>query len=834
MLLNYLKLSLRLMARSPFFTLINILGLGIGLASFIVLWDFSINELRADQYHKDYERIARIGYHWRWTDAGKNWDHSRVGFSKSDIPLRVKEDFPEVEDYVRLHTQPFFGIPAGLVPNGRKITMSRVGRIQEDRIFREEHVIYADQNLFNFFSIPLVRGNPDNVLAEAGSVVLSESQAVKYFDNTDPVGELLKLNDSITLKVTGVFKDLPHNTHLTFNTVISNTPYLEVWAKALNSPTINYVKLKEGNSFEAFEAKLNGRKGDYFAAILQVLHNTDIEVFVQPLAEIIFSANLPGDEFAFRSKSLLITFATVAVVLLAMAWINYINLWIARNKKREKELATRKVNGARGTDFAFQFLTESALINLLALLLAITLLQFARIPFHHLFNIQISELGQTETGSFVVFIMVFVLSIAITGLFPAYKTRNSHPLSLFKRTAESSGGILSSSLVIVQYASAITLILWSSLVYFELNHILDKEVGFDRDHVLVVEIPAVRNHENHLEGLISRLAANPSIDKTAYGLGAPGVDYFQLNSRRAGSLMQIGFEWNGINETYLQLFNLKLVAGRNFIQDDRSDVAILSEVAVQRLGFENSADALGTRLEVLKSEELGEWLTVEIVGVVKEYRTFPFFETSVAATDLKNDFQSKGKMFTYKNKNVEFFPLEKLFIKLNPGNIQHSIAAAEADYKVMYPGTAFTWSFLEESMNNLYANEMITRNRIMLFVVLAIVIACLGFQGMIAHKVISTTKEIGIRKILGAHSGHISRLILQPSFIQLGIAIMVGMPTAWYLGDAYIQKFSERIELQWWHFALPVVMLVVIMLGTVASVVWKAAKQNPVEALKYE
>ncbi|HRJ31323.1 MAG TPA: ABC transporter permease [Cyclobacteriaceae bacterium] len=834
MLLNYLKLSLRLMVRNPFFTFINILGLGIGFASFISLWDFSIKELQADQYHKDYERIARIGYHWRWADDGKKWDHSRVSFSKSDIPLRAKEDFPEVEDYVRIHTQLFFGIPADLVPHGRKITMSRAGRLQEDRIFREEHVIYADQNLFNFFSIPLVRGNPDNVLAQAGSVVLSESQAVKYFHQADPVGELLKLNDSITLNVTGVFKDLPHNTHLTFNTVISNEPYLDVWAKALNSPTINYVKLKAGNSFEDFEAKLNGRKGDYFAAILQVLHNTDIEVFVQPLKEIIFSANLPGDEFAYRSKSLLITFAIVAVVLLAMAWINYINLWIARNKKREKELATRKVNGARGTDFAFQFLTESALINLFALLLAITLLQFARIPFHHLFNIQINELGQIETGSVMVFILTFVLSIIITGLYPAFKATNKHSLSLFKRSTGESGGIFSSSLVVVQYASAITLILWSTLVYFELNHIFNKEVGFDRDHVLVVDIPAVRNHENHLEGLMSRLSVNPSIDKTAYSLGAPGVDYLQLNTRRSGRLMQIGFEWNGINETYIPLFDLKLVAGRNFIQDDRSDVAILSEVAVQRLGFENPADAVGTRLEVLISEERGVWLTVEIIGVVKEYRTFPFFESSLAATDLKNDFQSKGKMFTYKNRNVEFFPLEKLFVKMNPVNIQHTIAVVEADYKVMYPGTAFTWSFLEENMNNLYANEKITRNRIMLFVVLAIVIACLGFQGMIADKVISKTKEVGIRKILGAHSGHITRLILQPSFIQLGIAILVGMPTAWYLGDSYLQKFSERIELQWWHFALPVMILVVIMLSTVATVIWKAVKSNPVEALKYE
>ncbi len=833
MLLNYLKLSLRLMARSPIFTLINIFGLAIGFASFFALWDYSTNELRSDQYHKDFERIARIRYDWSWTDDGKNWEHSNTGFSKSDIPLRVKEDFAEVEDYVRIHTQPFFGVDGGLVPLNRKITMSAVGRLKEDRVFKEEHVIYADQNLFKFFSIPLVRGNPNDVLAEAGSVVLSESQAVKYFGTENPVGELLKLNDSTTLKVSGVFKDLPHNTHLTFNTVISNIAYTQIWATAINGPTFNYVKLKEGIFFKDFEEKLKGRKKDYFSALLQVLHNTDIDLLVQPLKEIIFSENFPFDEFTFRSKSLLITFTTVSIVLLAMAWINYVNLWIARNKKREKELATRKISGARSKDFMLQFFTESALVNLFALLLAITLLQFARVPFQHLFSIQISELWQLDSRSLFVFALVFVLSIAITGLYPALRARNNHPLSLFRKSAED-GGLFSSGLVITQYTSAIALILWSSVVYFELNHILDQEYGFDRDNVLVVEVSNVRNHENYIEWLINRLSSNPSIVKMAYGLYTYGDGYLQFNTRKAGSLTQIGFESNGINENFLPLFGLKLVAGRNFVQDDRDDVAIISQVAAQRLSFKNPADAVGTKLEIYKPGAQGRWLTVEVIGIIMKYRTMPFFETSAAATDLKNEFQSKGKMFTYKNRGFEEFGLERLAIKVKTDDLGKTIASVEKAYKAIFPGTPFNWFFLEDSMNKVYANEKITRNQIVLFVILAIVIACLGFQGMILHKVTSKTKEIGIRKILGANTTHISKVILQPSSIQFGISVLMGVPIAWYLGDLYLQRFSERIPLQWWHYALPLLILLFIMLCTVATLVWKAAKSNPVEALKYE
>lgn len=835
MLLNYSKLALRLMARNPFFTLINIFGLGLGFASFFALWNYSTSELRSDQYHKDFERIARIGWHWRWADDGKNWDHQTVGFSKSDTPLRVMEDFAEVESYVRIHTQQYFGLLGGLVPHGRKVTLAAVGRLQEDRIFKEEHVVYADQNLFNFFSIPLVTGNADNVLAEAGSVVLSESQVARYFDRIDPVGELLKLNDTITLRVTGVFRDLPHNTHLNFNVVISNKAYEQIWATAFNSPTFNYVKLKEGTSFKDFEQRINGRKKDYFSALLLRLHNTDIDMFVQPLNEIIFSKNFPGDEFSFRSKSLLITFATVSIVLLAMAWINYINLWIARNKKREKELVTRKINGARSGDFIFQFLTESTLIHLFACLLALTLLQFARDPFKVLFGIQINELWQLDFNSLVVFVLVFVFSVAITGLYPALKARNNDPVTLLRKSVTGSAGIFSSSLVIVQYTSAIALILWSSVVYFELNHILRQEIGLDRDDVLVIEVPSQRNSENYLEGLVNRLESNTSIKKAAYSLCVPGEAMGPgLNTRKPGSLMQIGFEWNGVNEDYLPLFGLELLAGRNFIQDDRGDVAIISQVAAERLGFPNPADAVGTKLELLSDEARGEWLTVELIGIFMDYRTVPFFESSATASDLKNEFQSRGKLFTYKNRGFEDFPYERLSIKVKAGDLGNTIASVEDAYHATFPGTPFNWFFLKDNMNGVYSNEKIIRNQIILFVILASVIACLGFQGMITHKVTSKVKEIGIRKVLGASMSHIFNVILQPSFLHFAISIVIGMPVAWYLGQLYLQKFSERIELQWWHYAMPVVLLVLIMLSTVAAVVWKAASDNAVKALKHE
>jgi putative ABC transport system permease protein len=834
MLLHYIKLSFRLMARSPFFTFVNILGLAIGFASFFALWNYAMSELSSDQFHKDFERIGRICWNWQWTDdGGQTWNHQIVGFTKSDIPVRAKEDLTDVEDFCRIHPQAFFGV--GLAPPSRKITISAAGLEDTDKKFKEERIVYADRNLFSFFSIPLIYGKADDVLAEGGSIVLSQHEATKYFGDNNPVGQLMMLNDSMTLRVTGVFEDLPHNTHLTFDMVISNTPYTAIWATAFNAPTLNYIKLKEGVSFADFENKLHTREQFYFSALLQTIHNTKVDLFVQPLDEINLSPALPGDTFSSRSRSLLISFGLVSVVLLLMAWINYINLWVARNKKREKELATRKINGAGIKDFMLQFLIESALINLFAFFLAVTLLQFARNPFQYLFGIEIIELWQLGSTSLLILSLVFVGSIAITGLYPAFKARNNRPLSLFKKTPQASGVLFSSGLVIIQYTSAIALILWSSIVYFELNHILQHDLGLDRKNVLVVDLPMDKNQEGKIESLIAKLSSQTSIEKLAYGMSSPGEQRYLsgLNTRRVGSLTQVGFEWYGVNENYLPLFDLKLMGGRNFTANDRGDVAIVTEVAAQRSGFENPIDVVGTRLELLTNESMNTWRNVEIVGVIKDFRTVPFFETS-KATDLQNEYQSRGKIFTYKNRGFTELPHEKLIVKAKQGKLDNGISTLEKEFKAVFPAAPFSWFFLEDNINNAYLNEKITRNQIALFVALATLIACLGFQGMIAHKVTSQTREIGIRKVLGASMSHITTIILQPSTIHFGISIAVGVPIAWYLGQAYLSKFSERIELQLWHYALPIILLFTIMMSTVATVIQRAARNNPVDTLKHD
>ena len=330
LLLNYIKLTLRLMARNPFFTFINMFGLAIGFASFFVLWSYSIAQLESDQFHENSERIARICGYWKWTDGeGKAWDYTTFGFTKSDIALRVKEDFPEVEEYTRIHGQHLFGgVLGSLVPLGRKVSLSPVGAHIEQKVFKEERIAYADPNLFTFFTLPLVEGNASEILNEAGSVAISESQSVKFFGTPHAAGHLLKVNDSITWKVTGVFRYLPQNTHMNFNIVASNKAYLTQWANAYFGQTHTFIKLRRGTTFSALEKKIQSKEGEYWANVLRNKPNTDADLFLQPLREVAFSKSFVGDTFTPRSRSLLVTFAVVAVVILGMSWINYINLLI--------------------------------------------------------------------------------------------------------------------------------------------------------------------------------------------------------------------------------------------------------------------------------------------------------------------------------------------------------------------------------------------------------------------------------------------------------------------------------------------------------------------------
>lgn len=837
MLLNYFKLAIRLLLRNPFFTIINMAGLAIGFASFFALWQYASSELKVDQFYKDADRIARIGMNWRWTeDGGENWGLMVFGISKSKLPPIIIEDFPEVETFVRvLGSGGFF--QTEMVRHDAKTIIAANNEDETDRRFKEDRIAYVDTNFFDFFDVPLFQGEKDKVLREPNLVTLSKSTAVRYFGDKNPIGELLTFNDTITLQVSGVYKDFPHNTHQTYDMLISNKGLVEAWDNAWLSFTRSYVKVRPGTSLKDLEAKLIAQTEKYFGENTYVMKTNKFDLFVQPLNEIAFSKSFTGDDFPVRSKTILLALVVVSIVVLLMAWVNYVNLTYSRVTKRYKEFATRKANGAGTVDLTKQFLVESLVTNLLAIAVAFTLLQVVRQPLKINFNIQVTDWLDMRTETSVTFALIILTGILITGLYPAFLGMNYNPQSLFRMNAGPvSKRTFPSVLTTVQFASAMALILWGSIVYLQLNHILNKETGLSREGVIVVDAPVLRPKQYHqqIEAFHNDIINSSYISKATTSLRTVG-DFAQggAGMRKIGGEDEFGLDGNGVDETFIPFYEMKILAGRNFVPSDRKDAVIISRVAANRMGFKNLEDAVGTRLDA-KLDGMEDRTTVEVIGVMNDYRIEPYFSTDDSHSQYANGGEGRGIFFTYRDRLSEYFFPEKISIKLNTDDYKKAIAAIETSFRKFFPGDIFTWYFLDDHVNKAYGNERIIRNQILLFTILAIVIASLGLVGMMANRINEKTKEIGIRKVLGAGSVHLAKILLQTTMLQFILSILIGIPLARYLGTQYLEKYSERISLAWWYFLIPVALLLIIMIASVSTLLWKAVRTNPVESLRSE
>lgn len=838
MLLNYFKLSFRLLARNPFFTCINVIGLAIGFASFYALWEYAITELKADQYHKDSDRIARIGVNWQWTDdGGKTWGSQIVGATVSSMFPMVNEDYPEVESGLRILNQWLF-VPA-LVDHGNGIVISADNQKGQAKIFKEENVAYADPNLFTFFTIPLVYGQPDKVLSKANYVVLSRSISEKYFGAGNPTGELLKLNDSVTLEVSGVFEDLPHYSHLNFNMVISSIALQTRWNASPGSWSgwiTSYVKLKD-TDFKSFEIKLNERANEYFAESLRYFPNAKTEMFIQPLAEIPFSQNFGADNFRPKSKPFLLTLAFIALSVLAMAWVNYINLSVNRITRRYKEIATRKVSGAGPVNMVIQFVTEACVTNAIAIVLAITLIQIIRNPFLLFFDISIAEFSSLSLESVVILLTIVITGILFSGVYPAMISAAYQPTVIFNlKSTGPDKRMIPSLLTISQLTVAVVFILLGLVISDQLNHVLNIDTGINKNEVIMIDGPVVKpaNYNQIWHSLRDQISKNSKIlGVTGSSADITGFDNLENPiTRRLGSDLSFGMNGCTIDEYFLPLYGISLLAGRNFIADDQPDVILVSRFAATRLGFESPEDAVGSRINL--DMQFGNWMDAEIIGVFENFRIESFLTPIESSTEATNE--GAGFVLMHENQSFAGYPanLEKISIRVSAGNFEETITAIQALFEAQFPGNPFVWYFLDEYSNRIYSHEKTARNQIVLFTSLALLIACLGLLGMISNKVISKTKEIGIRKVLGAELHQIAHILVNTTVKQIAIAIVIGIPAAYYLTQQYLEKYSERISLQWWHFALPVAILILIMFATIASVLWKAARANPVDSLKYE
>ena len=700
--------------------------------------------------------LRSIGVQWQWLEQTTNsWGHLIFGFSKTSLLPAVKEDFPEVESTLRILNQNAFNNE--LVNHEKRIVISVDDPIGQARVFKEENVAYADSNLFNFFSIPLIYGERDEVLNGANFAVLSQSTASKYFGQENPTGAFLRLNDTTTLKVTGVYEDLPNHTHLNFDLVISNLGVLTKWNKDNGdwNGAICYVKLRHSN-FNDFENKLN-QKADMYWSALRSRPNRKLDMFVQPLTSICFE-DAVGNFSTVKSKPFLFTLGFIALSILIMAWVNYVNLSVARITRRFKEIATRKVSGAGTLDIVGQFVTESIVTNGLALVLSLTIVQIIREPVATLFNIYFIAPTSLGSSSALIFLSIVLAGSLVTGLYPAFISMVQKPKELLNNNSPVSGRrTIPSLLTVAQLAAAMIFIMLGFTVFLQLNHILNMDTGIKTEQVVVIESPVVKgeNYTGKLGALKMELLTLPDVTSvSSSSFLVNQINGAGFNTKRTGADDSFGMDSNGVDEDFVPLFGLKILAGRNFVNDDRSDRIIITRFAAERLGYKSPEDAIGSRINVIVQGEEG-WKEADIIGVVENFRNVPFFE-SESTSQLST--AGRGVVLTYKDQLSEkAFTPEVLSVRVSPNHFEETIANIEKLCKREFPSMVFSWSFLDDKVNEVYAQEKIARNQIILFTTLAVIIACLGLLGMISNKVVEKTKEIGIRKVLGAQLYNIAR-----------------------------------------------------------------------------
>ncbi|MGE0770376.1 MAG: ABC transporter permease [Cyclobacteriaceae bacterium] len=837
MILSYLKLALRLLMRNPFFTMINVTGLAVGFAVFFVLWQHSQSELTSDRQWKDWDRIYRFGIVASWTDDKVNWEGSTVATNDAAFTAQVADQYSQVEDFTRIFNQKNFSAVLSLLGylsdhDNQIYLTSNVNN--EIKSFIETNLAYADVNLFRFFSIDLIRGNPSEVLTLAGSIVLSEKLAIKYFGKVDCVGETLTLNESIALRVTGVFRGLPANTHLDFDAVLSSERLKNAYSQARQpwrAPHC-YLKLKEGANVSALNNKINI---DLAHQIQEVVWGKwphgKASTYFQPLSEMPFQS-YRWDHYVSKSKVVLLIQKYSAIAILLLAWINYVNLVVAANRKRLKEVATRKTIGAMPKDLMLQFVIESGMVNFIAILLAFTLIQLIKSSLQSWLGFYIPAWGGFDLSTFAIASIALLIAIGLTGCYPAILTLTQSPRSLFspfivQRSSPQSQNILP----VLQFTIAVVVLVLVCLVSLQLNHVLNGNIGIDKNAVLVVDLPIKRSADfkTQLKAMVNEIRKVKGDDVTV-SQSVPGDDNQQhinlvTNTDAAGLALETN---GGVDEYFFSFYNIELLTGRSFLSDSPADSnsVMISEAGVKRLGFASNEDAVGSEILVARRSK------ITIIGVFKDYKLQPLLSEGYL-----NYGGNPGLALTYKD-YVPFAPYvgipQRISVRVNAESYQAEIEFIKNLFADFFPGQVFNSYFLDGLINGKYRQQVVARNQIGFFAILTVCIACMGFLGMISNKAVVKTKEIGVRKILGARLYQIAQLLLNTTVRQVLVASAIGIPVAYYLTRQYLLKFSDRIELQWWYFVMPIALLVPILLATVASVVLKAATSNPVEALKHE
>lgn len=799
MLKNYLKIAWRTLGRNKSNALINVLGLAIGMACAVLILLFVQDELSYDAFHQKRDRIFRIAGEYDQGGTSRN----RSAMTTYRMKPWLDASFPDIKNVVRLDPR-----STGVVK-------------LDDQLFQESNVLYADEKFFELFTYTWLQGDPATALAEPNTLVLSHSAAQKYFDSANPLGEILQVN-GVPVKITGVIADMPASSHFHGDFILSMKtaePAYPNWilTNATGTSHYTYVELNDGIAPETIErqlAEFMRTKDERFAA--------ERRYFLQPLADIHLHSHLNSEIEANGDILYVYLLSVVAVIILMMACINYMNLAVARAANRSTEVGLRKVVGASRRQLATQFLGESVITALAALFFAVILVELS-MPYFNALAGKSLHFEVLQNVPLFAGLTFFAIAIGLlSGSYPAAFLSAMHSISTLKGQLTRSGSMgLRKGLVLVQFVASVALLAGTLLIYDQINFMQNKKLGIDAEHVLTV--PLANNEiADKFEQLRTVLQENPNIlhvAATNNPLPARVSNWreYDLEGREEDVMIPTMV----VTHDFFATLKTDFIAGRDFERtfgtDDR-EAYILNESAAKFLELEAP---LGTALNgrIYDGTTWGR-KQAKIIGVVRDFH-MASLHTEIQPT-----------VFSLHTQQTT--PLRTMAIKVNADQLASTLSFIEKNWHEMIPQQPFSFNFLNESVDKLYHAERRFLQVFLTFTLLAIAVTCLGVLGLSAYTAQQRRREIGIRKVLGATVPNIL-LVLSSGFVKLVlIANLLAWPIAWYAMHKWLENFAYRVDIGWWVFALAGGLALLIALLTVSTQAIRAALANPVDSLRYE
>jgi len=819
MIKNYFKTAWRNLRKNKIFSFINIAGLSIGMAACLLILQYVSFELSFDQFNKNAPDIYRV-YNNRYQN-GKLVQHGTITYSA--IGKAMQDDFPEVVNHARV------------LPYGQVIIT------YNDKKIGDQEALAVDNSFLTMFSYPITTGDAQTGLTQPNTLIVSEKLARKIFDIRDNnfqsvIGKAIVVErDSLPYKITAVCKDVPENSHLHFDFLLSYITLYSgknAWKESdydfKDSDFWHYIQLKHGTDYKALEAKFPAFSQRHFQG--NKISGSDEKFFLQPLSKAHLYSDFEYEIGKTASATVVWGLLIIAVLIIVIAWVNYINLATAKSMERAKEVGVRKVAGATKQQLIRQFLSESFIINIIALAISLLIVTLAQNGFNNLINHELSlsylfQKGLSGYSITAALIALIITGILVSGFYPAFVLSSFKPILVLKGkyTSSNKGIVLRKALVVGQFAITVALIIGSFVVYKQIKFVNAQNLGMDISQMLIVKPPELTNWDSTFisreNSLTEQLKQIPHVEGATTSWNIPGGETGRsFNVRRVDqdSTTHFTMRHSGISIGYVDLYKIKLLAGRDFSYTDFNPNfgglhnLILNESAVKLLGYSSPKDAIGKT--IIRGSK--KW---DVVGVINNYHQ----------KSLRYPVEPTMLLPAYSTNSA-------ISVKVNTKDLPVTIAAIKKAYDTFFPGNLFDYSFLDEHFNAQYRSDRLFGKVFAIFSGFAIFIASLGLLGLSLFATTQRTKEIGVRKVLGASVSNIV-VLLSKDFIKLVIiSFVIASPVAWWIMHSWLQDFAYRIHISWWIFFGAGLLAVMIALATISFQSVKAAIANPVKSLRTE